>query len=98
MSRAAAHEDYVTVSARTPREQKESAERVLKDLGVPMSTAINMFIKQIAIQQAIPFPVTLNTTPNKTTLAAMQEADDILSGKVPGHPQSTASFFDEMGD
>lgn len=34
---------------------------------------------------------------NSETEAAMQEARDIFSGKIPSMPQSTDDFFEEMG-
>ncbi len=40
-------------------EVKEQAEKILSALGVPASSAINMFYKQIILQRGIPFDVTL---------------------------------------
>lgn len=39
---------------------KEEAEKVLEGLGVSLSTAIEMYLRQIAIQERIPFDLTLN--------------------------------------
>lgn len=36
---------------------KDQAERILATLGVPVPVAINMFYKQIILQQGIPFDV-----------------------------------------
>ena len=45
-------------------EIKEQAEVVLKKLGIPMSNAVGMFLRQIILQQGIPFDVKLpGTTP-----------------------------------
>ncbi len=38
---------------------KEQAEAVLEELGVPMSTAINMYLRQVIYTRSIPFPVVL---------------------------------------
>lgn len=38
---------------------KEQAEKILSALGIPSSSAINMFYKQIVIQRGLPFDVKL---------------------------------------
>ena len=40
-------------------EVKEQAERVLDQLGIPMSNAVGMFLRQIVLQRGIPFEVKL---------------------------------------
>lgn len=42
-------------------ELKEQAELVLGKLGIPMSNAVNMFLKQIVMQRGIPFDIKLPT-------------------------------------
>lgn len=41
--------------ARIEPEVKEQAESILNALGIPASSAINMFYKQIILQKGIPF-------------------------------------------
>lgn len=48
-----------TLNIRVTPEVKRGAERVLSQLGLPMSTAIEMYLKQIAMAGGIPFSVTL---------------------------------------
>lgn len=38
---------------------KEQAEAVLNQLGIPMSNAIGLFLKQVVLQRGIPFDVKL---------------------------------------
>ena len=45
--------------ARIEPEVKEKAEQILGALGIPASNAINMFYKQIILQEGIPFDVKL---------------------------------------
>ena len=45
--------------ARIEPEVKEQAEQILNALGVPVSGAINMFYKQIILQNGLPFDVKL---------------------------------------
>lgn len=43
--------------ARIEPEVKEQAEKILSTLGIPASSAINMFYKQIILQRGLPFEV-----------------------------------------
>ena len=47
------------VFARVEPEIKEQAETVLNQLGIPMSNAVGMFLRQIVIQRGIPFEMKL---------------------------------------
>lgn len=48
------------VFARVEPDVKEQAEVILTRLGIPMSNAIGMFLRQVVIQRGIPFEVKLN--------------------------------------
>lgn len=48
-----------TLNLRVNPTVKEQAENVLRQLGIPMSTAIDMFLNQVTLVKGIPFPVTL---------------------------------------
>ena len=52
-------EKTATLNLRVNPTVKEQAEMVLDRLGVPMSTAINMYLNQISLPGGIPFAVTL---------------------------------------
>ena len=47
------------VQARTPEKLKENAAEILDQLGLNLSTYINMALKQLVIQNGIPFDVKL---------------------------------------
>ncbi|MCD8327600.1 MAG: type II toxin-antitoxin system RelB/DinJ family antitoxin [Ruminococcus sp.] len=47
------------VFARVEPEVKEQAEIVLNQLGIPMSNAVGMFLRQVVIQRGIPFEMKL---------------------------------------
>lgn len=49
--------------ARIEPEVKEQAENILAQLGIPASNAINMFYKQIILQNGLPFEVKLPEHP-----------------------------------
>ncbi len=48
-----------SVFARVEPEIKEQAEHVLEQLGIPMSNAIGLFLRQVVLQRGIPFDVKL---------------------------------------
>ena len=47
------------VFARVEPEIKEQAEQVLERLGIPMSNAVSMFLRQVVLQRGIPFEMKL---------------------------------------
>ncbi len=54
------------IFARVEPEIKEQAESVLTQLGIPMSNAIGIFLRQVVMQKGIPFDMKL---PQKTPLS-----------------------------
>lgn len=48
-----------SVFARVDPEIKEQAEKVLDQLGIPMSSAIGLFLRQVVLQRGIPFDMRL---------------------------------------
>ncbi len=55
---------------------KNEASRILNDLGLSMSSAINIFLKQVIKVDGLPFEVK-NHKPSKELLRALKEAEDI---------------------
>ena len=55
---------------------KSEAEKLFEDLGMSISTAFNIFLRQAVRMQAIPFAISRGIT-NRDTLAAMREAERI---------------------
>lgn len=51
------------IYARIEPEVKEKAEEILNQLGIPSSLAINMFYKQIILQNGIPFELKIPSAP-----------------------------------
>lgn len=56
-------EKTATLNLRVNPIAKQRAENVLKQLGIPMSTAMDIYLNQIALVGGIPFPVTLPKAP-----------------------------------
>ncbi len=69
-------EKSATLNLRVNPTLKEQAEDILRQLGIPMSTAIDMFLNQITLVGGIPFSVTLPKAPAPVN-ADMMSADEI---------------------
>jgi len=69
------------ISVQVDSRDKEIATGILKNLGLNMSTYINMAIKQLINKDGVPFDV-VNPKPSKELLEAIQEGEDIINGKV----------------
>ncbi|MCL2194583.1 MAG: type II toxin-antitoxin system RelB/DinJ family antitoxin [Oscillospiraceae bacterium] len=60
------------ISLRMDPELKKQAEELFYDLGLNMSTALTMFLRQAVRSQGIPFEV--SRTPNADTMEALEES------------------------
>ena len=89
MARAATR--TANVFTRVDPETKEQAEAILNQLGIPMSNAIGMFLKQIVMQRGIPFdmkipasiPVAIGSMAKEQFDMELQKGmDDIAAGRV----------------
>lgn len=68
--------ETTNLSIRMDKKLKEQAEQLFSELGMNMTTAFNIFVRQAVRQGKIPFEISLNI-PNPETIAAMEEADKI---------------------
>ena len=64
------------ISIRMDSELKTAAEALYSELGMNLSTAFNIFVRQSIREGGIPFKIT-TATPNKETVTAMIEAERI---------------------
>ena len=60
-----------SLNIRTDQEVKASADAIFAELGISMTTAINIFLRQVIRENGLPFEMKL--TPNQTTAAAIEE-------------------------
>ena len=72
----------------------QSAESLFDDLGLTMSSAINMFLKSAVSHDGIPFEVT-RQIPNDVTKAALAECEAMEADPV---SYKRYSSFDELLD
>ena len=85
-------EKTATLNLRVNPTVKQRAEEVLSRLGIPMSTAIDMYLNQISLTGGIPFAVALPKAPQSinTDMTSVEEIhtelqkgyDDIDAGRV----------------
>lgn len=71
----------VNVTFRVDENLKKQADALFSELGLNLSTAFNIFLRQSVREQQIPFQVSKNV-PNAQTLAAIDaaEKDDDVYG------------------
>lgn len=60
--------------ARIEPDVKEKAESILSTLGIPASSAINMFYKQIILQRGLPFEVKIPSA-RPVDISTLSEAE-----------------------
>lgn len=68
------------LNIRTDSEIKKAAEQIFEELGLNMSTAVNIFLRQTIRENGIPFALRLDV-PNDTTAAAIREGRRIARDK-----------------
>ena len=68
-------EKTTTLNLRVNPDVKRRAEEILSQLGMPMSTAIDIYLKKIAMVGGIPFSVTLPKAPDSINADLMTNAD-----------------------
>lgn len=89
--------DTINLSIRMDKSLKEQAESLFSELGMNMTTALTVFVRQSVRQGKIPFEITLNK-PNPETMAAIREIEDMRAGIIPKQTMSVADFAKEMGE
>ena len=63
-----------TITIRVDENIKKEAASIFKEVGMDMSTAINIYLKQVIRSNGIPFPISADI-PNAVTLNAIKEAE-----------------------
>ena len=68
------------LNIRTEKEVKEKADQIFSELGLNMTTAINIFLRTAIREHGIPFSLKLDI-PNEATVNAIEEGRRIASDK-----------------
>ena len=81
---------------RMNKQKKASLEELYGSLGMTLPEAVNIFFEKSLMEGGIPFDVKI-TRYTKDTIAAINEAKDIMSGKVDAKTYGSAKeLFDEL--
>lgn len=99
-------EKTTTLNLRVNPEVKKNAEEILSKLGMSMSTAIDIYLRQISLNQGIPFLIAIPSAPTSINTdemtaqeirALIQEGlDDINAGKVQDASAAFAKFRESL--
>ncbi len=95
-------EKSATLNLRINPALKSDAEAILSRLGIPMSTAVDMFLNQVVLVGGIPFSVTVPRPPIDIDASQMTEAqfhaklqrgyDDYKAGNTHNAAEAFAKF------
>ena len=75
------------LNIRTDKDIKDQAETIFNELGINMTTAINMFLRATIREYGIPFELKLDV-PNDITSAAIDEGRKMIND--PSAPRYTS--------
>ena len=78
------------IRARTEPDLKSEVERILEELGMTSTEAVNLFYRQVKLQKGLPFDVKI---PNKTTLETFRKTDE---GKELNEYKDMKAFLKKM--
>ena len=66
------------LNVRTDKAVKDQAEEIFNELGLSMTTAINVFLRTAIREHGIPFELRLDT-PNEATADAIKEGRQLMN-------------------
>lgn len=85
-----------TIAVRVDDDLKKEANAIYQALGLDMTTAVRLFLKQTVLTKGIPFPISLE----RPSLSD-DELSELMLAKMEGvrldfsNPEHVAEFFDE---
>lgn len=97
-------ERRANVSVRVEEDAKVQAEAVLDVLGMSMSTAVNLFLRQVAMREGLPFdvkvvkkPLALGSLSESELNAALQEGYEAQQAGEVFTEEQIGAYFRETG-
>jgi DNA-damage-inducible protein J len=78
--------EVTSLNIKIDRDLKAQADKLFNDMGMNLTTAVNVFVRQAVLEKAIPFRIYRSVEPSAITAnsaqrqAAMQEIRDLLEG------------------
>ncbi|MDQ0428827.1 DNA-damage-inducible protein J [Planomicrobium stackebrandtii] len=83
------------VQVRVDEDVKVQAMKVLNDLGMDTSTAVNIFLRQVIAENGLPFQPT-KARFNEQTMKAIEESDEMVKSEAVNRNKSVDDLFDEV--
>ena len=84
------------INVRLETELKKNAEELFAELGLSMTAAINIFLRQAVRSRSIPFDITLYSVPNEETMAAIREAIKVAHDPKAKTYKSARELFEDL--
>ncbi len=82
-----------TIQTRINLGLKKEAESIIHEIGLSLSDAITIYLKQIVMTGGIPLELKVHSRPNKKTKKVLDEANE---GKNLVHYKSNADMFKKL--
>lgn len=88
-----------TINVRTDPKTKKEAEKLFSDFGLSMTSAVNVFLKQVVREKRIPFEIGYES-PNSVTAKVLSDVEEgkNLSPAFDTIPALMDSLRDKKGD
>ena len=80
-----------TIRARIEPELKTRVENIFEKLGLTTTEAINLFYKQVELQQGLPFEVKIPNSITQVTLKKTDQGEEVI------HCESLDEMFEQLG-
>ena len=87
--------ESLTLNVRVDANDKKRFEQFCSNVGMNVSTAVNMFIKAVLREKELPFKVACDI-PNAETIAAFEEGEEILNNPDSPKFSSVNALFEEL--
>ena len=84
-----------SINIRMDAELKKQFDMFCNDMGMTMSTAVNIFAKKAVREYRIPFEIS-GDIPNQETRQAMAEVDEMIKSGTGKKFDSVDSLFEEL--
>lgn len=86
--------EMTSINIRVDKDVKNAAEDIAQALGMNLSTAVNIFLRQMISHDGLPFDVRL--TPNAETRQALEDAR--LRRNLSGPYRSLEALLEDLND
>lgn len=86
--------EQANICIRIDKKLKEQFDKICDELGMSMSTALNMFVKTVVRENRVPLDLSLNT-PNPETIKAIEDIENGIGLSKPYTDMN--ELFNDLG-